>query len=80
MSVASSLPSALQDVKERLRAALDADGESTPEFDIDEWLQDWLERPQPSLGGARPVQLLDSAEGLESVRRTLGALLSGAYQ
>ena len=80
MSVASSLPSALQDVKERLQAALDADGESTPEFDIDEWLQDWLERPQPSLGGARPVQLLNPAEGLESVRRTLGALLSGAYQ
>jgi hypothetical protein len=80
MSAARSLPSALQDVKERLRAALDADGKSPPEFDLDQWLQDWLERPQPALGGARPVQLLDSAEGLESVRRTLGALLSGAYQ
>lgn len=76
----TSLPSPLQDVKGRLQAALDADGESPPGFDLDQWLRDWLERPQPALGGARPVQLLGSAEGLESVRRALGALISGAYQ
>lgn len=80
MAAQSSLPSALQDIKERLQAALDAGSDSPPEFDLDQWLQDWLERPQPALGGARPVQLLDSPEGLESVRRALGALLSGAYQ
>lgn len=80
MAADSRLPGALQDVRERLQAALEADGESPPGFDLDQWLQEWLERPQPALGGARPVQLLDSAEGQESVRRVLGALLSGAYQ
>lgn len=80
MATASSFPIALQDVKERLRSALSAEHEMPPEFDLDEWLQDWLGRPQPALGGACPVQLLDSPEGLESVRRALGSLLSGAYQ
>jgi len=80
MAAQHRLPSALQDVKERLQAAVDAGGEAPPEFDLDRWLQDWLERPQPALGGARPAELMDSPEGLESVRRALGALLSGAFQ
>lgn len=80
MSTANSLPSSLLEVKERLQAAIAADGNASAEFDLNQWLQDWLERPQPALGGARPVQLLDSPAGLESVRRALGALLSGAFQ
>jgi uncharacterized protein (DUF2384 family) len=80
MSTLGSLPSELLDVKERLQAAIDAGGESPSHFDLDQWLREWLEHPQPALGGARPIQLLDTAEGRESVRRALGSLLSGAYQ
>lgn len=74
----TALPAEIQMVAERLREALRADG--SPDFDFDHWLQDWLYRPQPALGGATPNSLLDSASGIESVRRVLGAVLSGAYQ
>jgi len=80
MSPARRFPSALNDVKDRLQSALDAGGESPPEFDLDRWLEEWLELPQPALGGSRPIELLNSPEGLTSVRRALGALISGAYQ
>lgn len=69
-----ALPAELAQVKERLRSAL-------PEgFDLDQWLQDWLQRQQPALGGARPVDLLNTDDGVEAVRRVLGAVISGAYQ
>ncbi len=80
MSTAHSLPSSLLEVKARLLSAIAADGNASAEFDLDHWLQEWLERPQPALGGARPAQLLDSPEGLDSVRKILGSMLSGAYQ
>lgn len=72
------LPAEIQMVAERLREALCADG--SPDFDFERWLQDWLDRPQPALGGTAPNSLLDSAPGIESVRRVLGAVLSGSYQ
>lgn len=34
-----------------LQLALDAQGEMPGRFDLDQWLQDWLQRPQPALGG-----------------------------
>lgn len=80
MSTANSLPSSLLEVKERLQSAIAADGNASAEFDLDQWLREWLDRPQPALGGARPAQLLESPEGPESVRKVLGSLLSGTYQ
>jgi hypothetical protein len=76
----AALPAEIQAVAERLREALRSDGSSPSDFDIDRWLQDWLERPQPALGGVAPHSLLSSAHGIEAVRRALGAVLSGAYQ
>lgn len=49
-------------------------------FDAAKWLGQWLERPQPALGGRRPGELLDTPTGLAVVTRLLGALESGAYQ
>ena len=49
-------------------------------FDAAKWLGRWLELPQPSLGGRRPAELLDTPTGVELVARVLGALESGAYQ
>ena len=47
-------------------------------FDAERWLLEWLRVPQPALGGKRPQDLLDVANGVESVERVMGAMLSGA--
>ena len=49
-------------------------------FDTAKWLGQWLERPQPALGGRKPAALIDTPTGLEVVARLLGAIQSGAYQ
>jgi uncharacterized protein (DUF2384 family) len=49
-------------------------------FDTTAWLEDWIQRPQPALGGRKPIELLDSEEGVEAVARVLGACASGSYQ
>lgn len=48
-------------------------------FDTAKWLGEWIETPQPALGGRRPADLLDTPTGFEIVARTLGSLESGAY-
>lgn len=59
-------------------------GESTApgarNFDAARWLGEWLERPQPALGGRKPADLIDTPTGLAVVTRLLGAVASGAYQ
>ena len=49
-------------------------------FDSAKWLGQWIERPQPALGGRRPAELLDTPTGADLVARLLGAIESGAYQ
>jgi putative toxin-antitoxin system antitoxin component (TIGR02293 family) len=49
-------------------------------FDAAKWLGQWLERPQPALGGRKPAMLLDTPTGVEIVARLLGAIESGSYQ
>jgi len=49
-------------------------------FDTAKWLGRWIERPQPSLGGRKPADLLDTPTGVEVVARLLGSIESGAYQ
>lgn len=48
-------------------------------FDTATWLGQWLERPQPSLGGKKPSEFLDTPTGIAVVARLLGAIESGAY-
>lgn len=50
------------------------------DFDAARWLGQWLERPQPALGGRKPAELVDTPTGFEVVARLLGAIESGAYQ
>ena len=47
-------------------------------FDTERWLRGWIQIPQPALGGHRPVEMLATRAGVESVLRVLGAFLSGA--
>ena len=50
------------------------------DFDSAKWLGQWLERPQPALGGRKPADLIDTPTGLKMVARLLGSIESGAYQ
>ena len=49
-------------------------------FDASRWLGEWIELPQPALGGRRPADLMDTPSGAGAVARVLGAIESGAYQ
>ncbi|WP_460534062.1 antitoxin Xre/MbcA/ParS toxin-binding domain-containing protein [Chitinimonas naiadis] len=51
-----------------------------PGFDAAKWLDDWVRQPVPALGGVRPIELLDTAEGFELVVSTLAAIENGAYR
>lgn len=48
-------------------------------FDAGKWLGQWIERPQPALGGQKPANLIGTPTGLAMVERLLGAIESGAY-
>lgn len=48
-------------------------------FDANRWLGEWLERPLPALGGAKPADFMDTMEGQELVARLLAQAQSGAY-
>jgi putative toxin-antitoxin system antitoxin component (TIGR02293 family) len=50
------------------------------DFDAAKWLGQWIERPQPALGGRKPAELIGTPTGVEMVSRLLGAIESGAYQ
>lgn len=59
------------------------DNSTSPEakgFDAAKWLGQWIERPQPALGGRKPADLIATPTGLDMVARVLGAIESGAYQ
>jgi putative toxin-antitoxin system antitoxin component (TIGR02293 family) len=48
-------------------------------FDAARWLGQWIERPQPALGGHRPAELISTPTGVDMVSRLLGTIESGAY-
>ncbi len=80
MATVTPVPPRLEAVKREIQAQLEAQGDTPPGFDLDLWLQDWLYRPQPSLDGRKPAELLSTESGIATVSRALGSLLSGAYQ
>lgn len=59
-----------------------AENSDAPEaagFDTAKWLGDWIERPQPALGGRKPADMLDTPTGVDTVAKLLGAIESGVY-
>lgn len=58
----------------------DSTSKQAKDFDSVKWLGLWIEQPQPSLGGRKPADLLDTPTGVEMVARVLGSIQSGAYQ
>jgi putative toxin-antitoxin system antitoxin component (TIGR02293 family) len=57
----------------------DSTASEAQDFDTVKWLGQWIERPQPTLGGKKPADYLDTPSGVEMVAQLLGALRSGAY-
>lgn len=58
----------------------DSTASDSKHFDTAKWLGQWIERPQPALGGRKPSELLDTPTGVAMVTKVLGAIRSGAYQ
>jgi putative toxin-antitoxin system antitoxin component (TIGR02293 family) len=52
---------------------------NTEGFDAAPWLGRWLDEPLPALGGERPGDLMDTAEGRGLVSNLLAMAQSGAY-
>jgi len=48
-------------------------------FDASAWLSTWMSGPVPALGGARPLDLLDTMTGQALVSQVLAQMQSGAY-
>jgi putative toxin-antitoxin system antitoxin component (TIGR02293 family) len=48
-------------------------------FDAAVWVSDWLDQPHPALGGAKPGEFMDTAEGCTLVSNLLAQQQSGAY-
>ena len=62
----------------QVQAIVEASG--NPEgFDAAAWVGNWLDRPLPALGGQRPAELMDTAEGQAVVASMILRSQSGAY-
>jgi putative toxin-antitoxin system antitoxin component (TIGR02293 family) len=48
-------------------------------FDAARWTADWLQEPNPALGGRPPGEYMDTADGRELVSRLVARMQSGAY-
>jgi putative toxin-antitoxin system antitoxin component (TIGR02293 family) len=48
-------------------------------FDASAWLSAWMSAPVPALGGARPLDLMDTMTGQALVSQVLAQVQSGAY-
>ena len=68
--------SEVERIVDQARDLLPADKQ---DFDVAKWFAEWITQPQPSLGGMKPEQLLDTPTGRKMVARVVGAMGSGAY-
>lgn len=44
------------------------------------WLSNWMEEPNPALGGVRPKDIVGTQDGQAAVINLLHAILHGVYQ
>jgi putative toxin-antitoxin system antitoxin component (TIGR02293 family) len=62
----------------QLQAIVQESGDAAG-FDAAAWMSRWLNEPLPSLGGVRPIDLMDTMEGQGVVSNALSQMQSGAY-
>ena len=70
---------AIADLGEMLAVVRDFLPAERTDFNIPRWFTRWIGVPQPSLGGRKPEEILDTPTGRRLVKRLVGALGSGAY-
>jgi putative toxin-antitoxin system antitoxin component (TIGR02293 family) len=56
-----------------------AESGETAGFDAAKWVAEWIKTPQRALGGKRPDELLDTADGRQLVSDLIARQQSGAY-
>jgi uncharacterized protein (DUF2384 family) len=79
MSIAASEQlQAVENLIAQVQAMVDQSGDPGG-FDAARWVRQWLQRPVPALGGLRPAEYMDTAEGRALVSRLLAMAQSGAY-
>lgn len=49
-------------------------------FDARQWLNRWLHKPVPALGGRLPVEFLYTTDGVARIMGILASMQTGAYQ
>ncbi len=59
--------------------AIVAESGVVDDFDAAGWMARWLDRPQPALGGRRPGELMETADGRTLVSDLLARMQSSAY-
>ena len=76
-----SLHPARRSIKAQLERQLEAMIPCTEinNFSARAWLNRWLRESVPALGGVRPLDILDTAEGQATVSRLVAQMQSGAY-
>jgi putative toxin-antitoxin system antitoxin component (TIGR02293 family) len=62
----------------QVQAMVDESGDPS-NFNAAEWVAQWLEAPLQALGGRRPAELMDTAEGQAIVANVIERIRSGAY-
>jgi len=67
------------DLINKVEELLDPENPEVKDFDAAKWVGNWIRKPQPSLGGRQPDEIMDTPTGREQVLRLLGAIASGAY-
>jgi len=55
-------------------------GDPDVPFNAEKWLTEWINQPLPALGGARPVEYMETPERREIITRLLASAQTGAYQ
>ena len=48
-------------------------------FDAAKWVDRWIDRPLPALGGQRPAELMDTPDGRALVSNIVACMQSGTY-
>jgi Protein of unknown function (DUF2384) len=71
-------PIALADLTDQLKTIVAESGNPT-NFDAAAWLSRWLDGSLAALGGARPIDLMNTKEGQARVSQALAQMQSGAY-
>lgn len=52
---------------------------NTEGFRAGKWFSEWISEPAAALGGRKPEDLLDTADGREAIAKLLAQMQSGAY-